>query len=368
MNRGRARVGLPNVSWASGTIATASTIPAQTQSLSTAEGASAIDYATGVAVMQEMVENLKTIQDATNEFLYAVGESHGSQNKVIPDALVVPVSSWVETMITAPALQAISNPSASATGALSISNTVMTTFLTAVANNIATIAAFWNNFVFGGTITSLTDSTGGTPTAIGAFALTANTTPVAAVGAATTSAPKAGFDTQLTAIAGDLATLAARMNTLRKFNDLPAYTDSTGGAVSTSAVAALSATLSAVDGSTGTVALDVVTATARMATIDNALSSLVVGINQVLAFYGIPQIADAGPLGTASTTLAAITATGTGVGEGVSGPDCTMLNTAVETWLGNNRNSVSTLNAALSAVTGTGMDLDKPLNVVAVAE
>ena len=192
--------------------------------------------------------------------------------------------------------------------------------------------------------TGLTDNSGG----IAAANLVANPAPVAAAGAATTSAPKAGFDTELGKIANNIADLALRANLLLGQNDMAALTDSSGGTASTT-LEALAADLTAVDGSSGTAALDEASARLRMAAVNNALSSLGAAVNDLAVIYGVVPLADLIG-GTVGTTIPAIAATAGGVGG--TGP-VTMLDVAVDAWLVINRNNVASLAGKLNAMVGT---------------
>ncbi|MCC8942111.1 hypothetical protein H8A99_38280 [Bradyrhizobium sp. Arg68] len=231
-------------------------------------------------------------------------------------------------------------------GSSSVAQAAGTAFLAAVANDLATIAAPWNQMFNQGSFSTLTDSTGGTA----ASGLAANPAPSPANGAATTSAPKAGFDTQLAAIND------GTMNTLRKFYDLAPYTDNTG-VTGNGTLAAISNSLTAVDGSSGTSAVDQVTALARIATVKHNVSSLAVGINDLVGFVGIPSLTDSLG-GTASTTIAAVAATGTGVGGATGTP--TLLNADAHTWLGHARDNLATLAAKLNAIIGAAGVTLKP--------
>ena len=203
--------------------------------------------------------------------------------------------------------------------------------------------------------TALTDNSGGTAAA----GLAANAAPDAAAGAATTSAPKAGFDAELVKIANNLADLALRTNLLLTQTGLPLLTDSTGGTADTTLEALLIET-TAVDGSTGAAALEEASARARMATVNNALSSLVAKTNALAAALGVTALTDALG-GTVSGTLAVLAATAAGVG---GTEPVTMLDTAVETWLTVNRHNIATVAAHLDSMVGTDV-LDLPNVVVA---
>jgi hypothetical protein len=352
LNRARARVGF-NAMSAPGTITTAFTVPAVTKSVNTTNGATSLDYSDGVLKMLIVKRNMKHLVGAWNELRVAMGFTP------IADAINIPTGYTASL-----ALAAVANAAASATGASAISKAVADTFLTKCADNIATMAAQWNLiFASGGGLADLTDSTGGTASTT---VLAANTIPSAAAGAATTSAPKAGFDTELVVIEANQADIMNRMNALRAGFGMSVYTNSTGVTPDTT-LAAMGVALTAVDGSSGTSAVDQATARARMQTIQNNFASLCVGINELADLYGWTQITNQIVGSVASTTIADIAATGTGVG---GATPVTLLDSEVDAWLVINRNHVSTLAAKLAQFTaGTGLTtatiLSKPTGVVA---
>ena len=221
----------------------------------------------------------------------------------------------------------------------------MTAFLAGLADDIASLALAWNNEMVQASFTAMTDSSGGTAAA----ALAVDAAPAAATGAATTSAPKAGFDTQLAVINDACAQLALKANLLLAEYNLPTLTNSTGVSALDSTVDAMSVALVAVDGSSGSSAVDVVTATARMATIANNLSSIGAKINLLAPYFGVVPLGTDALAGTVGGTIAAVAATAAGVGGGTLS---TMLNTTVNTWLTTNRNNVSTLTAVLNTMLG----------------
>lgn len=204
--------------------------------------------------------------------------------------------------------------------------------------------------------TGLTDNSGGTPAA----SLVANPAPVAFAGAASTSAPKAGFDTELGKIANNLADLTLRANLLLGQNDMATLTDSSGGTANTT-LEALLVDLTAVDGSSGTAALDEASARLRMASVNNALSSLAAAVNDLAVIYGVDPLVDLIG-GTVGTTIPAIAATAGGVGG--TGP-VTMLDVAVDAWLVINRNNVASLAAKLNAMVGSAALAHAPSVVAA---
>lgn len=342
LNNARSRLGLPLVVFAYGTQAAADTIPAQDLTATAASGTSAAKYSTVLTQLTVVRNNFLKLASAFNEVLVALGE--------VP--LALPVAPWGAGIT-------LGNPGSAtsvAAGPGAVAKADVDPFLAAVANNIATLAATWNRYMTqGGTIAALTDSSGGTAAA----GLVANVAPAAAVdGAATTSAPKAGFDTQLNLIEEAISELAAKLNPLLGEYNITLLTDSTGQTPD-GTISALAATLSAVDGSSGTVALDFTTAVARMGTINNALSSIAAKFNLLAPTFGVDTVADALG-GTVSNTLANIAATGTGVGGAAS----TILNTVAQTWISTNRDNIATLAAAVNKILGANQTY-KPLHVVA---
>ena len=242
-------------------------------------------------------------------------------------------------------------------GATSMLVTAVTTFLADVANDFATMAAAFNDYVIAPYNDPLTDSTGGAA----ATALAANTEPSPAAGAATTSAPKAGFDTQLATIANAVASMAKVVNELAFEAGLPAQlTDNSTGTASAT-LSLISASLTAVNGSTGAVAVDEVTALQEMTNVSNNLSSIGAAINTLAAVYNVPPLGTDALAGTVSNILVAISATAAGVG---GTGNVTLLNSAVDTWLGITANNISTLAAVINAMVAI-VHTTKPLLVIA---
>jgi hypothetical protein len=268
------------LTYSEGTVATPYTAPALDTSASTASIATAVDYSSTYSAMQIVAQNIDVISTKLTELLNALGQTR------LVDRLGVSARSFS-------VLQLVPVPVNAATSLKSMLATDVTAWLAAVANNFATMAAAWNQQVIGDHIT-LTDSSGGTAAA----ALAANALPAAAAGAATTSAPKAGFDTQLAVIKNAIASMARAYNEMSYTlaGAIPQLNDFSGGTVSTT-LAAISASLTAVDGSSGTLAVDQASARDRMTKIDNV----------------------------------------------------TLLNTAVNTWLAGTKNNVATVAATLNA-------------------
>ena len=203
--------------------------------------------------------------------------------------------------------------------------------------------------------TALTDSSGGTA----ADTLVANPAPAAAAGAATTSAPKAGFDAELVKIANNLSDLTLRANLLATQNGITTLGDATGVTPNTT-LEALLVDLTAVDGSSGTDALDEATARLRMAAVNSGLASIAALVYDLAAVFGIDPLVDLTG-GAVVATVPAVAATATGVGG--TGP-VTMLDAAVDAWLVINRHNVASLAGKLNAMVGTAV-LDYTASVVA---
>lgn len=346
MNNVRARLGLPIMTLVGGVQAAADTIPALDKTVSSASGTSAVDFTTGKAAMNVVRLNMNKLYEGLHDVMRAIGETNIANLDQGQGA----------SGITQLNLATVPAATASASGASAISKASADAFFTAVANNIATIANQWNGKMFQTGLTDLTDSSGGTPaqTNLAAAAL-----PAPANGAATTSAPKAGFDTVLGVIANAQATIAKQLNSLLVRYGVTPITDNTGGTATTT-VAAITNNLTAVDGSSGTVAVDQVSGRDRMTKVTQNNATLANYINQLAPLFGIEPITDqsgATPIGS----LNALPATATGVG-GASGTP-TLLDADVDTWLGITRNNIATLASKLNAMTGTGVP-SKGLNVV----
>ena len=215
------RFSLPRMSYSEGSVAVAYTVPALDQTSTTAGIATAVDYQTAVAAMNAVELNLDILTYAFNELLLTLGQ------KKLKETLGQSAKSFAVLKL----VPAVSNANTSQQSMLAAD---VNAWLAAVANNFATLAAAWNMQIIGDAIT-LTDSTGGTS----AGALAADAVPAAAAGAATTSAPKAGFDTQLTAIKNAVASMAKAYNEMAYTfgGALPVLTDASGGTASTTLAA-----------------------------------------------------------------------------------------------------------------------------------
>jgi hypothetical protein len=362
INRVRCKVGgLPPINLNSdGTITTAGTIPAQTLTNAGTNGASCPTFASATAAMQVVKNNMTILTQAWNDVLVAIGALPIGVYTPIADPLggyftynQNPVYGGEYTLSAATAsvvgVAGPPDPTIYATAAIA--------FFTTVANDMATIAASYNSIVLGtATDTALTDSSTGTATSY-PYSLTTNATPAAVADAATTSAPKAGFDTALGVLANTISSLAAYTNNLLNFVGQPPLIDNTnpnsqGGPATVSlTLAAETHALTATTASPNCV--DVVTASARMQTINNSLLSIATQVSRLMFIFngeqGVSGFATSADV--ASMTLAPLPITAAGVGGGSA--LITMLNTSVNTWLQNTSDSVATLAAALNTMTGT---------------
>ena len=335
LNGARKLLGLPLLVDAQGAIAAANTLPALDLTGTGAAAGSTADYATGSAAATAVAANVERLVLATDEVLVALGQP------VMLGHVGAGISEPFATMATVGTVATDAS-----TGAVSsVLVTGVTSFLAAVANAMSTLAVAFNSCIVGQRTVALTDNSGGTAAA----ALAVNASPAAVAGAATTSAPKAGFDTQLGVIANSIASLASAYNTLAREKGFPTIlTDSSGGTASTT-LAAISAALVAVNGSTGTVAVDEVSALAAMAVVDNALSSIGAAASTLAADkYNTAALGTDALGGVVSTTLAAVGTTAAGVGAATG--NITLLDTAVDTWLGKTANNVMTLAKLINAM------------------
>lgn len=349
-------VGLPLITDSTGgTVATEGTIPSQDFALS-GVASSCLDVTTGRARLESIKNNMRRLVGAANRLAVAVGEAKISS--VAGMKFLGPDSGELIVLEAIAASGTAVDGTASSTIAVSVINTE----LTKVANNIATLALFLND-ITGVQATDLTDSTGGTATTGTIAALTA---PAAAAGAATTSAPKAGFDTELVGpIENGLAELATRINYLLRKNGLSILTDSTGQSVN-GTLEIIDDTLTAVDGSTGTDALEQASARVQMNLVRDAIASLTAKVNILAPLYGLHELTDSSG-GTVSTTIANLSATSAGVG---SASAVTMLDTDVDAWLDVVTDNFATLAAHLNLMTtstntGAQLTTDQGSKVVA---
>lgn len=347
INKINAPLGLPLVvDNTGGAVATSGTIPALDKAL-TAVSSNCLDVVTGRLRLETIKVNIARLSGCANRIAVAIGE---------PKLTMTALGEGFDGSSTLDAI-ADSGTAVDGTAASTIADTVVDAELDTIADNIATIAGFLNA-IFGAQDTDLTGNTNGTASTT---AIAAMTIPATAVdGAATTSSPKAGFDTAIGNIEDALAELAARTNSLYKRNNLSdVLTDNTGvtpnGALPNTAVA-----LTAVDGSSGTNAVDFTTGSDRMGKIRDAVASIAAKVNTLAAIYGLGELTDNSG-GTAGSTIDDLAATGTGVG----GAGTTILDTVADAFLLATVNNIESLKDKLNAMTGTTNLTDLPLQVVA---
>lgn len=349
MNRINAALGIDIiVDSTAGDVATQGTIPALDLTLS-AVNSSILDVVTGRARLETIKVNMARLANFANRIAVAVGE----------EKLTVSLGDKGDGSST---LDAITNSGSSVDGtALSgVADAVIDVELTAIGANIATIAAFMNR-ITGTQLSDLTGSLAGTPDDTD---LEVQTVPDPAQGAATTSSPKAAFDTELVLIEKNLADLANRANLLLQRNNLTGsiLTNSTGVSPD-AALEDIDPTLAAVDGSTGTVAMDSTTGILRMTSVNDSMSSIATRINILCGVYGLQELTDAIG-GTSGDTIANLAATDTGTGHD-SEPLQQLLDTEVDAWLAALLNNLESMQVKFNDMTTADASTDIPLQVVA---
>lgn len=348
MNRINASLGLPLiVDSTGGTVATAGTIPALDKAL-TAVSSNCLDVVTGRARLETIKTNMGRLFVFANRIAVAVGETKMTSS----------LGTNGDGSNTLDAIAA-SGSSVDGTDDSTIADSVVDAELDTIADNIATIASFLNLFI-GAQLSDLTGTVTGTASTTVIEDVTTIIPSVAVDGAATTSSPKAGVDTELGVIEENISELGTRINALlQRNNQTGVLTDSTGISPN-GALAQQDVDLTAVDGSSGTNAVDFTTAVDRMGTVADAIASLTAKVNVLCDIYGLPTLTDNSG-GTASTTLANIAATGTGVG----GVASTILDTVMDAWLVTVANNTKTLFEKLNLMTSATEATDIGLQVVA---
>lgn len=144
VNVARAKIGLPALTFETGTVAVALTVPAQTKTVAAAAGTSAVDYTSAVAALKVAKSNYRRLTVATNETIVALGGT------AIASGLSGEHSAGVAIQDIPTIDAAAASPNSS-----SISATDASAFLLAAANNLATIVEAWNAAVDGVATTTL---------------------------------------------------------------------------------------------------------------------------------------------------------------------------------------------------------------------
>jgi hypothetical protein len=124
-------IGLPASSAASGVQAAADTIAALDKTSTTATGASAASFASTAVALKAAKDNFARLVNGANAIFAAVGASKVSAQVLGPHALDL-------------ALIAIPTVTSVAAGPSAVAKADADAFLTAYANNVATLAAKWN--------------------------------------------------------------------------------------------------------------------------------------------------------------------------------------------------------------------------------
>jgi len=349
LNNVRARLGLKAISWASGTVTTAGTIPACTKTVNTTSGTTSLDYVEGVAAMAVARNSMATLVVAVNDIAAALGEPTLTENTLgTPD-----VSTFALAVVATAA-------AATTPGDSAVSKAAADTYLTALAANIATLAYKFNNMFHQTGLTDLTDNLSGTVS----NTLAAMTLPVAFETVGTDCAPKAGFDTAIGVIANNVADLATRANLLLTRYNLPVITDGGLGAADTTLATHL-VDLTEVTGTT--VCVEDATGIARCTAIRDAVASLGAKCNLLAPYFGAVALTDSTG-GTVSSAIGVIaTATATGV-SGAAGANASLEGTVVGAFLLAAKNAESSLAGKLAEFTGTDSGsgtFTKPLHVIA---
>jgi hypothetical protein len=132
LNVVRPLLGLDLLVQSFGTAAVANTLPAQDKTVATASGTAALDFATGVLAMKKVKDNHRRRVLAVNEVFAALGHP------------TIPVSALTGSFGGGLTMVDPGTPAAAATGASAVSKAVADAFLTAQANNLATVATKWN--------------------------------------------------------------------------------------------------------------------------------------------------------------------------------------------------------------------------------
>ncbi len=348
VNNVRGRLGLPNMAFASGSIATAGTIAALDVALTATSGATAIDFTTGIARMLQAKQNLRKVLSGLNDITYAVGAGTLKDNMkgVYPAGL---------------SLVAIANADAGTgtpAGATSISDTVMDAFLLAFAANVASMADKFNAVFLGGALTAFTNNMTGTSdedVAAMTLVLTAHQD------GATDSCPKAALDTELVLIDTNCGDIAERINELLGQNGLTELVINSGGSRDLT-LDLIDVTLVAVDG-TANVSAEHVSTQARFVTIANNVASLAAKANLLAVKYGAEPLVDSSG-GTVGVSVGAVAATAAGVDNGAAatGVDDAESDAALVIVMDN----LNDIADKMDEMVGTGVQIETPLHVVAV--
>jgi hypothetical protein len=347
-NEVRARLGLPLMTWASGTISTAGTLAAMDLSVATTSGATSLNYESGAAAMLLAKQNQRKLVRSFNQIMVALGMTP------ISDAMTGPFGYDF-------GLVAIADADADGDGSTAISKAVADAFLDSLADNMASLAAYWDNTMNQAGLSDLTDNSGGTAAADTIAAI--NQAFTAHQDSATNSAPAAALNTELPKIENNFADLASRVNALRRFHGLSTVmTDSTGGTANTT-LEVIDDTLTAVDG-TGTDTASKATADVTFGEIADNFATLASAINDLTPIYGMTDLTDSSG-GTADTDLELVALTDT-TGVDNSAAATGVADADMDAALDVVTDNLATMAAKLNLMTGVEVE-SVPLHAVAAA-
>jgi len=347
MNDVRVRLGLKLLSWTTGSIATRHTIPALDLTLTGDTGANAVDFATGRNRVSLLRDNVSLLTYALNEVATALGE---------PTTLGNIGGTVDRSGLVLKAVSDATGGTGSPAGTTSIADTVMDTFLTAIAANMATIAAEWSRIVGDPSTTDLTDNSGGV---VSNTIADVSPTLVGYQDVATDSAPQVGLNAEMNKLDNNFADLTAQVNILLARYDIGLLTDSSGGSADAT-LEVIDDDLTEVDG-TGSNSAPVAGTQAIFDAIAANIASLTAKVNLLVPFFGVEALTDNSGA-TAAETIVATAAIGAGVDNGAAATG--LEGAVVDGFLSDVQNAQASLAGKLNEMTGSGVPT-KALHVVA---
>lgn len=313
LNTYRAALGLPIITRNDGAVTAAVAAFDKTLSGVDGSGTDAVEALSGQTQIKYAMDNLATLIYAANEVLEALGYRTIADNSggSVIDGLTLYDQDATGTGVAGTAT------------AKSLSDTAVDTWLTAMANNYATLLYFLNFAIDPDEDTNLTDNSGGT-------ASTSNPPEVAEINdepalyqaAGTDTAPHAAFNTECPKIDNNFADLVLKINDLIRYQDsqIGFITDSTGASANTT-LEVIDDTLTAVDGSANS-ALSNAEARTILAKVANNFATLTDKVNEISAYYGMPDLVNnsggttstTGTIVSIGTAAAGVTNTGSAIG------------------------------------------------------
>jgi hypothetical protein len=242
INKVAFKLGLPALSIEEGT-AVYNTILAQDLAATTAATTSALDYTSFVDTAVLAVSNMHSLFLGVNAVLKALGMATIPSTfvNIYPTNQTININGGNLALFDLPAVvaavlnTALGYPTMAATAYPSVSLADGTKFLQAMANNFATLIAYWNNALNLSGPAALTDANSANATAT---LLPVIATPlVGYTDISTSSASASAINSILTTYQNDFSSLQAKLNSFYSFQGLPSVNDNSGGTPSTSALA-----------------------------------------------------------------------------------------------------------------------------------